>query len=170
MRRGIGVLLAVVGGLVVMGSSLVAGRAATSSTRFGRTSTVPLRVQRILKKHAPKAAYLPSRLPAGYAYDHYENLSGLGFDLYFGCCGDHVHLIGFDALIVRRGEPCGQGPPMKVFRIGGTVVDWSSLNRSEMAWRCLRHGETRRLFTVSAGPPHTPRQLAEVVASIRPIR
>jgi hypothetical protein len=58
---------------------------ATSGTakQLLTTPVVPLRVQRLLKRRAPKAAYVPTGLPRGFRYDHYENLGRSGFDLYF---------------------------------------------------------------------------------------
>ena len=46
------------------------------------TPVVPLRVQRLLKKRAPLAAYVPTRFAAGYTYLKHENLYRGGFDLY----------------------------------------------------------------------------------------
>jgi hypothetical protein len=138
---------------------------------------VPLRIQRLLKRRAPQAAYVPTRLPAGYTYFKHENVGRWGFDLYFTCCDDNLPLIGFDAVLVKRSEPCNQGSAEKTFRIDGVVVRWNAGHNEQQAWRCVRRSATRLLLTVSGEPPHspgtswrTPRQLARMVASARPIR
>jgi hypothetical protein len=138
---------------------------------------VPLRVQRLIKRRAPRAAYVPTRLFPGYTYFGYENLNRTGFDLFFTCCADNRPLIGFDAVLGKRSElPCDQGPPVKAFRIGGIVVGWNAGHNVQQAWRCIRRGGTRLLLTVSGEAQHngttwrTPRQLAQMVASARPIR
>jgi hypothetical protein len=172
--------------IVVTAAALVAAswtlpaRGSVSGTRVHEQvlakPVVPLRVQRLLKKRAPQAAYVPSRLPPGYRYFTHENLSGAGFDLYFTCCADKTALIGFDAVLVKRSEPCNQGQAAKVFRIHGVVVGWNAGHNDQDAWRCIRRGSTRLLLTVSGEPPNsegtswrTPRQLAWMVASARPI-
>jgi hypothetical protein len=141
------------------------------------TPVVPLRVQRLLKRHAPQASYVPTRLPPGYTYFSRQGPNHRGFDLYFTCCDDNLPLIGFDADLVRRSEPCNQGPAERVFRIDGVVVGWNAGHNDQDAWRCIKRGDTRLLLTVSGEPPHsegtswrTPRQLARMVASARPIR
>jgi hypothetical protein len=140
------------------------------------TVVVPLRVQRVLKKGAPRAAYVPTRLLRGYRYHHYENLNRRGFDVFFTCCGDNLAWIGFDADLVKRSEPCDQGTALKVFRIDGVVVAWNAGHNDQQAWRCVRRGGTRLLLTVTGAASRdggtswrTPRQLAEMVASARPI-
>jgi hypothetical protein len=143
---------------------------ATSGTakQLLTTTVVPLPVQRLLKMRAPKAAYVPTRLPRGFRYDHYENLGRSGFDLYFRCCG--MTPIGFDALRIRPTDACNQGTAVKVFRIDGVLVAWNSGHNDEMAWHCIRRGRTRVLITVSTSSDwRTPRQLARMVASARPI-
>lgn len=140
------------------------------------TTVVPLRVQRLLKRRAPRAAYVPTRLPSGYRYFKHENLQRGGFDLYFTCCDDSRPLIGFDAVLVRRSEPCNQGSAAKEFRIGGIVVSWNAGHNDQEAWRCIRRGGTRLLLTVSGEAQRNgtswrmPRQLARMVAYARPIR
>ena len=84
-----------------------------------------MRVQHLLKRRAPIAAYVPTRVPRGFRYYHYENLGRSGFDLYFQCCG-RVRPIGFDAGHVWPGTPCNQGTAMKVFWIDGVRVAWNS--------------------------------------------
>jgi len=145
--------------------------AASRSAKQLPTTVVPLRIQRLLKRRAPIAAYVPTRVPRGFRYYHYENLGRSGFDLYFQCCG-RVRPIGFDALHVWPGEPCNQGTAMKVFRIDGVRVAWNSGHNDEQAWRCisLRDG-THVLLTVSTGSDwRTPNELARMVASARRIR
>jgi hypothetical protein len=136
------------------------------------SAVVPLRVQRLLKKRAPKAAYVPTSLPRGFGYDHYENLGRSGFDLYFRCCDrSGRNPIGFDALNLKPTDSCNQGTAMKVFRIDGVVVAWNSGHNDEEAWHCIRRNRTRVLITVSTSSDWgTPRQLARMVASARPIR
>jgi hypothetical protein len=136
------------------------------------TPVVPLRVQRLLKKRAPTAAYVPTRVPRGFGFDHYENLGRSGYDLFFRCCdGFGTNSIGFDALHLKPVEPCNQGTPMKAFRIDGVLVAWNSGHNDEQAWRCIRRNGTRVLITVSTSSDwRTPRQLARIVASARPIR
>ena len=138
---------------------------------------VPLRVQRLIKRRAPQAAYVPTRLPHGYSYFSHDNPNRRGFDLYFSCCDDNLPLIGFDAVLVKRSEPCNQGSADKKFRIDGIVVRWNTGHNEQQAWRCIRRGGTRLLLTVTGEAPHTvgtswrtPRQLARMVASARPIR
>src|SRR4051794_20234009 len=110
--------------------------ASGAAKQLPTATVVPLRVQRVLKKRAPKAAYVPTRMPRGFRYDHYENLGRWGFDLYFSCCGRAP--IGFDALRLRPTEPCNQGTAMKVFRIDGVLVAWNSGHNDEEAWHCIR--------------------------------
>ncbi len=165
--------------LAVAGPTLPARGSIPAASRVRQqvlgTSVVPLRVQRLLKRRAPRAAYVPTRLPSGYRYVKHENLQRGGFDLYFTCCDDSRPLIGFDAVLVRRSEPCNQGSAAKVFRIGGIVVSWNAGHNDQEAWRCIRRGGTRLLLTVSGEAQHngtswrTPRQLARMVASARPI-
>jgi len=142
--------------------------AASRSAKQLPTTVVPLRVQHLLKRRAPIAAYVPTRVPRGFRYYHYENLGRSGFVLYFQCCG-RVRAIGFDAVHVWPGTPCNQGTAMKVFRIDGVRVAWNSGHNDEQAWRCisLRDG-THVLLTVSTGSDwRTPRELARMVASAR---
>ena len=141
------------------------------------TPVVPLRIQRLLKRGAPRAAYVPTRVPAGYTYLEHENHFPGGFNLGFTCCDDNLPLIGFDAVLVKRSEPCNQGPADKRFRIDGVVVGWNAGHNEQFAWRCIARGGTRLLLTVSGEAPHsegtswrTPRQLARMIASARPIR
>jgi hypothetical protein len=137
---------------------------------------VPLRVQRLLKRRAPRAAYVPTRLPAGYTYLAHENHFPRGFLLGFTCCDDNLSLISFNAGLVKSTEPCNQGLARKVFRIDGVVVGWTPRRNDQKAWRCIRQGSTRLLLTVSGEAPHNatswraPRQLAQMAASARPIR
>lgn len=138
---------------------------------------VPLRVQRLLKRRAPQAAYVPTHLPPGYRYFSHENLTRTGFDLYFSCCTDNRPLLGFDAVFVKRSEPCNQGAAVKAFRIDGVVVQWNTGHNDQEAWHCIRRGGTRLLLTVSgvARPSQstswrTPRQLARMVASAQLIK
>ena len=148
------------------------GSAASGTAKqLPTTAVVPLRVQRLLKKRAPKAAYVPTSLPRGFGFDHYENLGRSGFDLYFRCCGrSGRNPIGFDALRIRPTDACNQGIAVKVFRIDGVLVAWNSGHNDEMAWHCIRRGRTRVLITVSTSSDwRTPRQLARMVASARPI-
>jgi hypothetical protein len=147
--------------------SLVSGTAKQLLT----TTVVPLRVQRLLKMRAPKAAYVPTSLPRGFRYDHYENLGRWGFDLYFRCCDrSGRNPIGFDALRVKPTDPCDQGTATKVFRIDGVLVAWNSGHNDEEAWQCIRRDGRRVLITVSTSSDwRTPRQLARMVASARPI-
>ena len=148
----------------------------TTQERVLGATVVPLRVQRLLKRRAPRAAYVPTYLPPGYTYFRHENLNQRGFDLYFSCCIDfHPPLIGFGAVLPKRSEPCNQGKAAKVFRMGGVVVSWNSGHNDQEAWRCIGHGGTRLLLTVSGAARRgsgwrTPRQLARMVASARPIR
>jgi hypothetical protein len=59
---------------------------------------------------------------------------------------------------------------MKVFRIDGVLVAWNSGHNDEEAWHCIRRNRTRVLITVSTSSDwRTPRQLARMVASARPI-
>jgi hypothetical protein len=149
------------------------GSAASGTAKqLPTTAVVPLRVQRLLKKRAPKAAYVPTSLPRGFGFDHYENLGRSGYDLFFRCCdGIGRNSIGFDALHMKPIEPCNQGTPMKVFRIDGVLVAWNSGHNDEHAWHCIRRNGTRVLITVSTSSDwRTPRQLARMVASARPIR
>ena len=140
------------------------------------TVVVPLRVQRVLKKRAPLAAYVPTRVARAYRYDHYENLNRTGFDVFFTCCDDNLAWIGFDAVLVKRSEPCNQGTAMKVFRIDGVAVAWNAGHNDQQAWRCVRRRGTRLLLTVTGAASRDvgtswrrPRQLAGMVASARPI-
>jgi hypothetical protein len=142
------------------------------------TTVVPRRVQHLLKRRAPGAAYVPTRLPTGYTYFSHENVGRTGFDLFFSCCADfHPPLIGFDAVLIKRSEPCDQGSAAKVFRIDGVVVAWNAGHNDQQAWRCIRRDGTRLLLTVTAAASRDvgtswrkPRQLAAMVASARPIR
>jgi hypothetical protein len=119
---------------------------------------------------------VPTSLPPGYTYFSHGNPNRTGFDLYFSCCTDfHPPLLGFDAVLVRRSEPCNQGPAAKVFRIGGVVVSWNAGHNDQHAWRCIGLGGTRLLLTVTGAAQRgsgwrRPRQLARMVASARPIR
>jgi hypothetical protein len=141
------------------------------------TPVVPLRIQRLLKRRAPRAAYVPTLLPSGYRYLKRGILARSGFDLYFTCCEDNLPLIGFDAVLVKKSEPCNQGPADKRFRIDGVVVGWNAGHNDQFAWRCIGRGGTRLLLTVSGEAPNSdgtswraPRQLARMVASAQPIR
>jgi hypothetical protein len=143
------------------------------------TPVVPLRVQRLIKRRAPQAAYVPTRLPPGYRYlNRGIYLTRSGFDISFTCCDDNnLPLVGFHAVLVKRSEPCNQGPADKRFRIAGVVVGWSAGHNEQFAWCCIRRGGTRLLLTASGERPHspgtswrTPRQLAQMVASAQPIR
>ena len=143
---------------------------------------VPLRVQRLLERRAPRAAYLPTRLPTGYSYFGHENLGSTGFDLYFSCCVDfHPPIIGFHAVLLKRSEVsegCNRSAGAKLFRIGGVVVAWSLAgDHDQEAWRCIRRGGTTLRLAASGERSNsqdtswcTPRQLARMVASARPIR
>jgi hypothetical protein len=161
----IAVTAAVVSGL------LLAGRAESAAK-----PVVPLHVQQALEQRATLAAYVPTELPPGYRYLERENLSRFGFDLYFACCGDQLPFLGFDALVLRPNEACSQGSSRRVFRFDRIVVHWASSHNDQEAWRCIRHGRTRVLLTVTGRTPRTgvhwrtPRQLARMVASARPIR
>jgi hypothetical protein len=161
-------------GLVFTTDPTVAGQAAVrptaSSGQRAMTRTVPLRVQRLLKKRVPAAAYVPTRLPVGYRYVKYENLNRTGFDLYFGCCRKYLPSLGFDALLLAGSEPCNQGQPAKVFWIEGTVVYWNANGADQSAWRCIRHGRTRLMLTVSGGQLWIPRKFAWIAAWARPIK
>ena len=148
--------------------------ASGTSKQLATTVVVPLRVQRVLKKRAPRAAYVPTRVPRPYRYDHVENLNRTGFDVFFTCCNGAW--LGFDAVLVRRSEPCNQGKAMKVFRIDGLVVGWNAGHNDQQAWRCVRPAGTRLLLTVTGAASRDvgtswrrPRQLAGMVASARPI-
>jgi hypothetical protein len=140
------------------------------------TPAVPLRIQRLLKRRAPQAAYVPTRLPPGYKYLNHQIWNRLGFDLYFTCCDDNLPQIGFEVGLVKRSDPCNQGPARKVFRIDGVVVAWNASRNQQEAWRCIRRGGTRLLLIVSGAARHSgtswraPRQLAQMVASARPIK
>lgn len=169
-------LAAVLGVLTLASLGGFSGQATPASTRatndVASSRVVPLRVQRVLKTHAPRVAYVPTRLPRGFRYDHYENLGRSGFDLYFNCCSSSsvIAVIGFDALVLRPGDPCNQGSPMKRLRIDGILVLWNSGHNDQMAWRCIRRGRTRLLLTGSTSSDwRTPRRLAQMVASARPI-
>ena len=171
----LGLMIAVAASSVAAQAGPLEGRttsAASGSAREAQATTiVPLRVQRLLKRRAPVVAFVPTHVPRGYRYDHYENLGRFGFDLYFRCC-DRFSLIGYSALHVRPGEPCNQGTATKVFLIDGVRVAWNSGHNDEQAWRCvgLRDG-THVLLTVSTGSDwRTPRDLARMVASARRIR
>ena len=96
---------------------------------------VPLRVQRLLKRRAPRAAYVPTRLPSGYSYISYQNFNRYGFDIYFTCCDDKLPLIGFDALLVKKSDPCNQGSPQRMFRIDRVVVQWNGGVEPTSSWR-----------------------------------
>jgi len=161
-------------------TSRPAARESSAGSRAAKqllpTAVVPLRVQRLLKKRAPRAAYVPIRLPRGYHYDHHENLNRRGFDIFFRCCGENFAWIGFDADLVKRSEPCNQGTAMKAFRIDGVVVAWNAGHNDQHAWRCVRRGGSRLLLTVSGAASRDvgtswrrPRELAAMVASARPI-
>lgn len=147
-------------------------RPTASHSRGAAAPVVPLTVQRLLKKRVPAAAYAPTRLPAGYRYVKYENINRTGFDLYFGCCRKYLPLLAFDAVLVRRDQRCSQGPPSprRAFRIAGVLVHWDTRLYSRWAWRCITQGRRRLLVTVSDGQRHTPRELAWMVAWVRPIR
>lgn len=144
--------------------------------RVLRATAVPLRVQRLLKRRAPRAAYVPTYLPPGYTYFSHENVNRRGFDLYFSCCVDfHPPLIGFDAVLLMKSEPCNQGRAAKIFRMGGVIVSWNAGHNDQEAWRCIGQGGTRLLLTASGAAQRgsgwrTPRELARMVASARPIR
>ena len=156
--------LASLGGFGGSGRATPASRVAHNAATG---AVVPLRVQRLLETHAPRVAYVPTSLPRGFRYDHYENLSHYGFDLYFR---KSSQTIGFDALFVNPGDPCNQGSAMKRFRIDGIVVLWNAGHNDQQAWRCVRHGQTRRLLTGSTGTGWpTPKRLAQMVASARPV-
>ena len=156
-------------------------RSVSGSTRAQKQvlarPVVPLRIQRLLKRGAPRAAYVPTRVPTGYTYFNHENHFPRGFNLGFTCCDDNLSLIVFDAVLVKSSEPCNQGPADKRFRIDGVVVGWNASHNEQFAWRCIGRGGTRLLLTVAGEAPHsegtswrTPRQLARMVASARPIR
>jgi hypothetical protein len=151
--------------------------AARSQEQVLAARVVPLRVQRLIKRRAPQAAYVPTRLPSCYRYLKRGNVVRSGFDLDFTCCDDNLPLVGFHAVFGKRSElSCDQGPAAKVFRIGGIVVGWNAGHNEQFAWRCITRGGTRLLLTVSGEAQHngtswrTPRQLARMVASARPIK
>jgi hypothetical protein len=128
----------------------------------------------VLKRRAPLAAFVPTRLARGYRYDHVENLNRRGFDVFFTCCDGNLAWIGFDANLLKTSEPCNQGRAMKVFRIDGVVVAWNAGHNDQQAWRCLGRGGTRLLLTVTGAASggtswRPPRELAAMVASARPI-
>jgi hypothetical protein len=137
--------------------------------RAAPSGVVPLRVQRVLQTHAPRVAYVPTRLPPGFRYDHYENLGRWGYDLYFTTPA--ATWIGFDALLVKPGEPCNQGSATKRFRVDGVLVLWNAGHNDQQAWRCIRRGGTRVLLTATTSSDwRPPKLLARMVASARPIK
>jgi len=174
MKTGLACLAVLAAAASIAGS---APRAHGSPILVEQQSTtkpvVPLSVQHLLRRRAPRAAYVPHRLPPGYSYATRENLNPRGFDLYFSCCDDNLPLLGFDALLPKRSEPCNQGIASKVFRLDGVLVSWNTGHNNQEAWRCIRRGGTRLLLTVSGTTRgaewRTPRQLARMVASARPI-
>ena len=179
MKAGLFLCAVAIVGAVAAPSSAVNARPAAressaASEQLATTVVVPLRVQRVLKRRAPLAAYVPTRLARGYRYDHVENLNRTGFDVFFTCCDGNLAWIGFDAVLLKTSEPCNQGRAMKVFRIDGVVVAWNAGHNDQQAWRCLGRGGTRLLLTVtgvaSGGASwRRPRELAAMVASARPI-
>jgi hypothetical protein len=183
MRTRIAVLVGLTLGLAFLVGSLTAGGATssriTSKSDLVPRSVVPSRVQRAIKKHSPGVAYVPTRLPQGYSYLKYASYGHNGFNLSFTCCDDNMPLIGFDAYAYSPKLSCSQlePAPAKTFRIDGVVIKWSLMgNHEQTAWRCLRNGRGRVRISVFGERPHseglswrTPRQLARMVASTRPI-
>jgi hypothetical protein len=181
MRTRVAVLVGITLGLAFLVGSLTAGGATpspmTSKSDLVAKSVVPSRVQGAIKRHSPGVAYVPTRLPSGYSYLKYASYGHNGFDLSFTCCDDNMPLIGFDAYGAKLTCSQLEPTPVKTFRIDGVVVKWSLMgNHEQTAWRCFRHGRGRILISVFGERPHseglswrTPRQLARMVASTRPI-
>lgn len=181
MRTRVALFVAFTLGLAFLVGSLTAGGATPSpiisKSDLAAKSVVPTRVQRAIKKHSPGVAFFPTRLPRGYSYLKYASYGHNGFDLSFTCCDDNMPLIGFDAYSAKLSCSQLEPTPAKTFRINGVVVKWSLMgNHEQTAWRCFRRGRGRILISVFGERPHseglswrTPRQLARMVASTRPI-
>lgn len=108
---------------------------------------VPASVLRAIERHNPQVAYVPTRLPAGYHFEAFQDYPSKGFDLYFGTTQP---TLGFHA----QPEPCSaMGPAVKSFRVNGFRVYWSATYADQQAWRCLRHGRTRIVLSSSQSIP-----------------
>jgi hypothetical protein len=155
-----------VAGLAVLALATVSAGAATSAS-----PAVPLTVQRAIRKRVtPLAAYLPSRVPAGYRYRTWQG-SRSGFEIWFG-------QLAFGAGVAHS---CSVGgSPMKTFRIAGVNVFWSATYEDQQAWRCVRRGHVTILLQSGQSIPgddgtNTPKTLrdalllARLVAYARPM-
>jgi hypothetical protein len=132
---------------------------------------VPISVQQAIKRRVnPLFAYTPTSIPRGYRYGGWvsSRRAPRGLTIWFARRGAQL---GFNV----SEQPCPRVRPMRVYRIDGLRILWSSTYTSAEAWRCVRRGRQRLLFYVSApgnGSPYGPsgRALARVIASARPIR
>jgi hypothetical protein len=144
---------------------------ATGPAVSAPSPAVPLAVQHAIKKRvSPLAAYLPSRVPAGYRYRTWQG-SKSGFEIWFG-------QLAFGAGVAHS---CSVGgSPMKTFRLAGVNVFWSATYEDQQAWRCVRRGHVTILLQSGQSIPgddgtNTPKTLrdalllARLVASARPI-
>lgn len=173
-----GLLLASIAGLAVFtewhSASVGALAPAAAQNRVGAQPAVPLRVQRLVKRRAPLAAYVPTRLPTGYRYASHENLSRSGFDLYFSCRDPPTGpVLGFGSVKMPTRASCSQGRPTRRFRINGVLVFWSRGNNDQQAWRCMTRGRTHVLVTATCAAARDvyywrpALQLARMIASVR---
>jgi hypothetical protein len=129
-------------------------------------STVPASLRSALVNIYGGMAYIPGRLPAGYAYrnwSHSQKPWNFAYRLNFrsGGSGSAVSLEA-----VRRA--CPPWPAKGTVRVNGHAIKWSRPNNETTAWRCLKYrGRSFVLFGLNGSLQREAYVLGYAVAARR---
>ena len=127
-------------------------------------STVPASLRSALVDIYGGMAYIPGRLPAGFAYrnwSHSQNSWNFEYRLNFRSSGSGVSLEA-----VRRA--CPSWPAKGTVRVNGHAIKWSRANNETTAWRCMKYrGRAFVLFGLNASLQREAYVLGYAVAARR---
>lgn len=154
-KAPLGLALAVCLGAAACGGGPLAGGGPGDSS-----SPVPSNVQQAVQQKYGSLAFVPTRVPDGYAFRSWGG-GATSFGFTFG--PDQTQEIQFG---VDEVSCSSAGSSMHTFEENGVAVEWSATDEDQQAWRCLTVDGTQVLLISNRSVPgdgslDTPAQLQD---------
>jgi len=136
----------------------------------GNDQTVPSQVRSAMVERYPGMAFVPGRLPSGYAYANWEysKRRGYAYALIFFLHGSVTHQI--DLSVGRHSCPAPPKWPAKdthTLHANGHALKWLRSSNGPIVWRCMTNrGRSFVIFGLSQTA--RPQDLAELVGYALP--
>jgi hypothetical protein len=150
----------------VVGVALVGALLVPATAFAARGAQVPAFTQRLIQRNFGDSAYLPTRLPLGYAYERWQRVNG-SLVLTFKQRGGNDRFT-FQVEKLSKGTACDLGGAFhKTLQMDGNKVYYRGEAGEWIAWRCVTSPRTnaRYLMSVHSRGPLPDVALARVAAS-----